>query len=86
MTPPFVLVVWEDAEDPRSGGWLDAQDIEAFANSECLTRSGGYLVSKTAKYTTLAADWIEGLGHYGRVTKIPAGMIRSTDILIEGVD
>jgi hypothetical protein len=86
MTPPFVLVTWEDAEDPSSGGWLDAKDIEAFAAGECLTRSGGYRVSATAKYVTLAADWIEGLGQYGRVTKIPTGMVRSTDILIEGGD
>ena len=79
---PLVMIVWDDAEDPDDGKtWMDQEDVEAFAARHCVVRSVGYLVSKTDKYVTLAADWIEQLGHFGRVTKIPAGMV----IAIESV-
>jgi hypothetical protein len=76
MTGQLVKVVWDDAEDPADGKtWLDAEDVETFSAKSCTVESVGYLVSKTAKYVTLAADRIEGLDHWGRVTKIPVGMI-----------
>ncbi len=79
---PLVLVIWDDAEDPEDGKtWMDDADVEAFSTQSCTVTSVGYLLSQTEKYTTLAGDWIEGLGHYGRVTKIPAKMVQATHIL-----
>jgi hypothetical protein len=78
MVGSLVKVTWDDAEDPSDGKtWLDTEDVETFAAHACTVESVGYLVSRTAKYVTLAADRIEGLGHYGRVTKIPTGMVVS---------
>lgn len=75
MVGRLVKVVWDDAEDPADGKtWLDAEDVETFAAKSCTVESVGWLMSKTAKYITLAADRIDGLGHCGRVTKIPRGM------------
>ncbi len=74
--PALVLVTWDDAEDPADGKtWMDDEDVETFSTHNCTVISVGYLVSKTAKYVTLAADAIEGLNHWGRVTKVPTGMI-----------
>ena len=74
----LVRVIWDDAEDPADGKtWMDEEDVKTFSTHNCTVSSVGYLVSKTAKYVTLAADWIEELHHYGRVTKIPANMVVS---------
>lgn len=76
MEKRLVRVTWDDAEDPADGKtWMDAEDVASFSKCNCTVQSIGYLVSKTEKYVTLAADWIEGLNHWGRVTKIPTGMI-----------
>lgn len=82
---PMVLVVWDDAEDPADGKtWLDEEDVEKFSANDCEVRSVGYIESYTQKYLTLSGDIIPGLGHRGRVTKIPRGMIRSITSLGEG--
>lgn len=70
----MVLVEWRDAQD-YSGAWVDQKEAEDFGGQECVIRSLGFVVSKTAKYITLAADWHEAEGDYGRVTKVPIGMI-----------
>ena len=80
MNKPLVVVVWADAEDPAEGkAWLDQEDVDTFSCHSCTVESVGYLLSKTDKYVTLAADWIEDLKHYGRVTKIPSAMIVSLE-------
>ena len=72
----LVLVTWDDAEDQdATKTWMDEEDINTFSQQNCTVASVGYLVSKTSKYVTLAADWIDKLGHYGRITKIPTGMV-----------
>jgi hypothetical protein len=72
----LVRVTWDDAEDPSEGKtWLDQEDVDSFSRHNCTVVSVGYLVSKTTKYVTLAADWIGDLKHYGRLTKIPTGMV-----------
>lgn len=78
MNKPFVKVTWDDAED-QGGTWLEEAEVEEFADHNCTVVSVGYLVSKTGKYLTLAADWIDELKHYGRVTKIPVGMVISVE-------
>ena len=71
-----VEVIWDDAEDPADGKtWMDEEDVETFSKHNCTITSLGYLVSKTEKYVTLGGDWIAELKHWGRVTKIPTGMI-----------
>ena len=76
----LVKVVWHDAED-HSQTWVDEADAEAYSESMCSIVSIGFLVRKTEKYVTLAGDWNEGDTDYGRVTKIPIGMVQSIDDL-----
>lgn len=70
----FVKVCWHDACDEEKT-WVAAADVEAFAQEPCEVVSWGWLVSQTQKYVTLAADYIPGTDTYGRVTKIPKGML-----------
>ena len=82
-TLPLVLVTWEDAEDTADGKtWMDDEEVKTFSQQSCTVVSIGFLISKTTKYVTLAGDYIEKLGHYGRVTKIPAGMVVQTEVLV----
>ena len=69
----FVKVVWHDAQD-EGHTWVPEEDIPAFTEAICEVVSWGYLVGATKKYVTIAADAITD-GPYGRVTKIPVGMI-----------
>jgi len=74
---PFVKIIWHDACDEGSA-WVAAEDIPKFTAEVVEVISWGWLVcgSKKTKYVTLAADYIKD-GTYGRVTKIPTGMIVS---------
>jgi len=58
--------------------WLSAAQVRAFAAKRCTIVSVGYLVCKTAHYIAIAAD-LTNDGYYGRVTKIPNGMIASIE-------
>lgn len=79
----LVLVVWNDAQD-HADKWVDAADAEAFSDIECTITSVGYLVRKTDKYVTLAGDFDAIDNDYGRVTKIPVGMIQSiADLVVD---
>ena len=71
---PVVLITWTDASDHRET-WVGETDAEQFGNEDCTILSIGFLVNKTAKYYTLAADWIKADKDYGRVTKIPVAMV-----------
>jgi len=72
--------VWHDAQD-HADKWTAAEDAEAFANTPCEIISVGWLVSETAKYVTLAADWDGTDEDYGRVTKIPRGCVVSQETI-----
>lgn len=79
----LVRVTWDDAEDPNDGKtWLDADDVQQFSEATCLVVSVGHLIRQTPRYVTLGADYIEKLGHYGRVTKIPASMVQRLERLV----
>ena len=76
----WVRVIWRDAADERET-WMRAEDIDE-AGVE--VRSVGYLVRVTKMYLTLAADVHEpaptsegGVATFGRVTRIPPGMVQS---------
>ena len=83
MKAPFVKVTWDDAEDPPTDGraWLDVADVDAWKDHRCTVVSVGYLVAKTKRHITLAADWIDAYKQFGRVTKIPRGMVISVQKL-----
>ena len=76
---PFVRIVWHDAAD-NGQTRVPAEDIQSFTEEITEVTSWGWLVggSRKTKYITLAADYIKD-GTYGRVTKIPCGMIVSID-------
>jgi hypothetical protein len=82
MAHRVVQVIWWDAQD-HPDKWADAQDVKAWADTECEISSVGYLVSDTAKYVTLAGDLDPADGDYGRVTKIPKNMVRRIEDLHE---
>lgn len=69
----FVKVFWHDAQD-EGRTWVPDQEIEAFNDEVCEVISWGWLVGESKKYVTLAADYIAD-GTWGRVTKIPRGMV-----------
>lgn len=73
---PLVKAIWNDAQD-YARMWVDEEDAEAFGHESCEIISVGFLISKTEKYITLAADWDETDKDYGRVTKIPSSMLIS---------
>jgi hypothetical protein len=72
----IVRVHWIDAQDHKDK-WVDVADAEAFAEQDCQIVSVGYLVRNTEKYITLAGDFDAVDQDYGRVTKIPVGMVQS---------
>lgn len=76
MDKRIVLVEWNDAQD-HADKWVDAKDAEDFTDIDCTITSMGYLVRKTDKYLTLAADYDAIDNDYGRVTKIPIGMVKT---------
>ena len=71
---PFVCVHWHDAAD-RDGAWASHEEVEEFAASVCLVVSWGWLVRATKQYITIAADYIPEHQTWGRVTKVPVGML-----------
>lgn len=76
----LVRVQWRDAQD-HPEKWVDEGDALEFGEADCTIESVGFLVSRTAKYLTLAGDW-DAVDHdYGRVTKIPASMLISVEEL-----
>lgn len=87
LDKPFVRVVWLDASDPQGDeSWFRESEALKFGEELMEVSSFGYLISKTAKYVTLVADHItKGTKEttYGRLTKIPVGMVVSiTDITL----
>lgn len=76
----LVLVTWMDAQD-HPDKWVDLEDAETFTDVEVNVSSIGFLVRKTDKYITLAGDYDPVDKDYGRVTKIPIGMVKEIKIL-----
>lgn len=76
----LVKVTWNDAQD-HPDKWVDEDDARDFGEVDCLIESVGFLVSKTAKYLTIAGDWDGVDKDYGRVTKIPISMMILMEIL-----
>lgn len=76
----LVRVKWNDAQD-HPDKWVDEEDAGRFGDLDCTIVSIGFLVRKTDKYVTLAGDWDAIDKDYGRVTKIPVGMILSVEPL-----
>ena len=82
FTKPIVRVTWHDAQDNNST-WANEKDVEEWGSTSCVIVSVGFLVSKTERYVTLAADWDDEDKNYGRITKIPAQMVQELQELRE---
>mgnify|MGYP001611023392 FL=1 len=79
----LVRLTWTDASD-HNETWASAEEAAAFSAAPSLIRSAGFLVSKTDKYVTLGGDWDETDQNWGRLTKIPAGMVKELRTVYEG--
>lgn len=77
---PLVKVRWLDARD-HDDTWANEADIEAFNLVEVEVLSVGYLVSEGHKYLTIAGDYNPSDNDYGRISKIPIGMVLSKEVL-----
>lgn len=81
MIRPFTIVTWIDASDIESANgqaWFDEMELGKFAAERVVVRSAGWVWSDTKLYLTLVGDdIIDGVKKptYGRITKIPKGMI-----------
>lgn len=78
MDRRLVKVTWNDASDgPGDSSWFSDADVDAFADCPCEVVSVGWIRSDTKMYLTLVADYIDEKGKmtWGRLTKIPHGMI-----------
>lgn len=75
MIRQLVVVLWNDAQD-HAQKWVDAKEAEAFNDIEVTVTSVGFLIRRTDKYITIAGDYDPVDDDYGRVTKIPAGMVK----------
>ena len=80
---PITKVTWHDAQDHKET-WASEEDMEQWSAVVCAIVSVGFLVSKTDRYITLAADWDAEDKNYGRITKIPVGMVVESVELAKG--
>lgn len=69
----FVKVCWHDAQD-EGRTWVQDEELQPFTEALCEVISWGWLVGETKKYVTIAADF-SAPSTWGRVTKIPRGMV-----------
>lgn len=79
-TPVRVEVTWADAQD-HDETWTSLEDVEEFAESSMIVTSLGWEVKRTKLYITIAADYTPD-GTFGRVCKIPMGMVQKIEQLI----
>lgn len=80
---PFVIVGWHDAEDFTEETWLKEDTAVEFGEKNMMVVSGGFVISDTTKYLTLGADYDTENNNYGRVTKIPKGMIVYKQVIFD---
>lgn len=87
MDKKLVKLTWTDAADPTPGdgtSWYSDEDVDAFSEGVMEVVSVGWLKSKTDKYHTLVADYInndDGTTTWGRPTKVPNGMVTKIELL-----
>ena len=83
----FVKVTWLDASDPQGdASWYRQSEVVKFGDEMCEVESYGFLASETQKYVTLVADVItKGTLEptFGRLTKIPTGMVQAIETVFE---
>ena len=79
----LVLLTWTDARD-HGEPWASAADAAAFSAAPSLIRSTGFLVSKTDNFVTLGGDLDETDQSWGRLTKVPTGMVKELRVVYEG--
>lgn len=72
----LVLILWHDSRD-ADVSWMGETDAVAYGEEPCEIYSVGYLISKGTKFVTIGADWNPQDKDYGRVTKVPVGMVVS---------
>lgn len=73
---PLVQILWHDSRD-ADDAWTSEVDAIAYGEEPCEIFSVGYLVSKGTKFITIAGDWNPQDKDYGRLTKVPVGMVIS---------
>lgn len=79
--PRLVVIVWLDTQDNEQT-WADENEIDAFTARPCEITSIGYVVRETASHYVLAGDHHPGNGDYGRITKIPKGMVSTVQEIV----
>lgn len=77
---PLVQILWHDSRDADES-WIGEEDALKYGEEPCEVYSVGFLISKGSKFHTLGADWNPQDKDYGRVTKIPNGMVISLEYL-----
>lgn len=77
----LVEVSWEDAEDATDKTWYDDKEMDAISTRLCPVKSIGYLKSQTDKFITIYGDFSPDPSTYGRVTKVPMGMVRNVRVI-----
>lgn len=76
----LVLLTWTDAMD-YGKAWASSIEAQTFADQPSTMRSTGFLVSKTEKFVTLAGDWDTEDRNWGRLTKVPTGMVTDMQVV-----
>ena len=76
MTPPIVLVVWEDAKVLDAGPWAENKTHDYQPH---LVHQVGFLLSHTEQGVVLTQAWHPEL--VAARDQIPLGMIRSMTVL-----
>ncbi len=75
-TKQLVQILWHDSRDADIA-WMTETDAVAYGEEPCEIYSVGYLISKGTKFVTIGADWNPQDKDFGRVTKVPVGMVIS---------
>lgn len=75
---PLVKILWHDSRD-ADGSWISEDEAEKYGEEPCEVYSVGFLISKGSKFVTIGGDWNPQDKDYGRVTKIPVGMVVSIE-------
>jgi hypothetical protein len=83
LTPE--LIVWEDITSYEDG-WSTKDAITEWFNDEGdgVCETVGYVIAENKDVILISDTFIETLGYYGTVTKIPKAVIRKRTKLIEG--
>lgn len=80
MNKPLVQILWHDSRDADIA-WMTEAAAEQYGEEPCEIYSVGFLISEGTKFLTLGGDWNPQDKDYGRVTKIPIGMVIAKVVL-----